>query len=169
MKSIDLFCQGEGLSEITQVEIGIESTFADLKTLLIEQFGCPEKALLFIEDDDKPIVEVDFVKDYVTSTGLKIHIHRCEHLNVRVVFNGDIADCQFTPGTTVFRVKHWAAEKEFGMSDEEAGEHVLQISGSHDRPSPGSHIGSLIDDTTDVLSFDLIPDERINGSTKSEA
>ena len=31
------------------------------------------------------------------------------------------------------------------MTDEEAGEHVLQIAGTQDRPAPGTHIGTLAD------------------------
>jgi hypothetical protein len=61
-------------------------------------------------------------------------------------------------------VKRWAAEHKFGMSEEEAGEHVLQIAGGHDRPAPGTHIGSLTDSKACGLAFDLVADERVNGA-----
>jgi hypothetical protein len=57
-------------------------------------------------------------------------------------------------------VKRWATEHKFGMSEEEAGEHVLQIAGGHDRPAPGTHIGSLTDSKVCGLAFDLVADER---------
>ena len=55
------------------------------------------------------------------------------------------------------------------MSEDEAGEHVLQIEGAHERPAPGTHIGVLTNDNADSLSFDLVPDERVNGAAKGVA
>ena len=47
---------------------------------------------------------------------------------------------------------------------EEAGEHVLQLAGSHDRPAPGTHIGALTHGKVCGLAFDLVADERVNGA-----
>ena len=66
-------------------------------------------------------------------------------------------------------MKRWAAEKKFDMSDDEVGEHVLQIAGTHDRPAPGTHIGALTDGKVCSLAFDLVPDERVNGSLEFAA
>ena len=164
MKSIDLFCQGEGIGEIVHIELDLDATFALLKARLAEEYPIPEDALLFIEDEDDPIDGTVLVKDRATATGLKVHIHRCRHVKVNVMFNGKTAESHFPPSATVARVKHWAAEKEFGMSEDEAGEHVLQVAGTHDRPAPGTHIGALTDDKADSVSFDLVPDERVNGA-----
>jgi hypothetical protein len=84
---------------------------------------------------------------------------------VTVTFNGETAELRFPPSATVARVKSWAAERKFGMSDEEAGEHVLQIAGSHDRPAPGTHVGALTDGKVCGLAFDLVADERVNGAS----
>ena len=166
MKSIDLFCQGEGVGEIVHIELELDATFAVLKSRFTEKYGIPDDALLFIEDEDEPIDESVLVKDRATAKGLKVHIHRRRHVKVTVMFNGKTVECHFPPSATVARVKRWAAEKEFGMSEDEAGEHVLQIAGTHDRPAPGTHIGALTDDKVDSLSFDLVPDERVNGAAK---
>ena len=169
MKSIDLFCQGEGVGEIVHIELALDATFAVLKSRLTEKYRIPDDALLFIEDEDDPIDESVLVKDRATAMGLKVHIHRCRHVKVTVMFNGKTVECHFPPSATVARVKRWAAEKEFGMSEEEAGEHVLQIAGTHERPAPGTHIGALTNDKADSLSFDLVPDERVNGAAKGVA
>jgi hypothetical protein len=55
------------------------------------------------------------------------------------------------------------------MSDEDAGEHVLQIAGTHDRPAPGTHIGTLTDGKVCALAFDLVADERVNGASGAGA
>ena len=169
MKVIDLFCQGEGVGEIVHIELGLDATFAVVKAHLTEKFGIADDALLFIEDEDEPIDESMLVKDRATATGLKVHAHRCRHVKVTVMFNGKTVECHFPPSATVARVKRWAAEKEFGMSEDEAGEHVLQIAGTHERPAPGTHVGALTDDKSDSVSFDLVPDERVNGAPESIA
>src|SRR3546814_12480369 len=80
---------------------------------------------------------------------------------VAVTYNGETIDRKFAPGATIARVKRWAAERKFGMTEEEAGEHVLQIAGTHERPAPGTHIGVLPNRKTYGLAFDLVTDERV--------
>ncbi|MGX1199224.1 hypothetical protein [Parvibaculum sp. MBR-TMA-1.3b-4.2] len=169
MKSIDLFYQGEGVGEVEHLELEPEATFAVLKAHLVEKHKISVDALLFIEDEDEPIDEGVLLKDRGTAKGLKVHIHRCRHVEVTVTFNGETVERRFPPSATVARVKRWAAEKKFGMSEEEAGEHVLQIAGTHDRPAPGTHIGALTDGKVCGVAFDLVPDERINGAAGGDA
>lgn len=164
MKFIDLFYQGEGVSEISHIELEPDATFAGLKARLTEKHQIPVDALLFIEDEDDPIDEGALVKDRATAKGLKIHIHRCRHVEVSVMFNAENVERRFPPSATIARVKRWAAEKKFGMSEDEAGEHVIQIAGTHERPTPGTHIGVLTDGKVCGLAFDLVPDERVNGA-----
>lgn len=166
MKTIDLFYQGEGVAEIEHLEIEPDTTFADLKARLIEKHGGAADALLFAEDEDDPLEDAQTVKDRAGGKGLKLHLHRCRHITVAVTYNGETIDRKFAPGATVARVKRWAAERKFGMTEEEAGEHVLQISGTHERPSPGTHIGALANRKTCGVAFDLVPDERVNGASE---
>ena len=94
-----------------------------------------------------------------------MHVHRCRHVEVTVSFNGETVRHHFGPGSTVARVKHWAAVHKFKMTEAEAGEHVLQITGTHDRPAPGTHLGSLVSCPKCAIAFDLVPDQRINGAS----
>ncbi len=167
MKIIDLFYQGEGVAEIEHLEIEPNSTFAELKARLIAKHGCAPDALLFEEDEDDPLDDAAKVKDRAGDKGLKLHLNRCRHVEVSVTYNGETAERKFAPGATVARVKRWAAERKFGMTDEEAGEHVLQIAGTHERPAPGTHIGALANRNTCGLDLDLVADERVNGASGS--
>lgn len=169
MTSIDLFYQGEGIGEIAHIELEPEATFAILKARLVEKHGVLQGSFMFLEDEDEPLDEALLVKDRATAKGLKVHIHRCRHVEVTVTFNGETVERRFSPSATVARVKRWAAEHKFGMSEEEAGEHVLQSAGTHDRPAPGTHIGALTDGKVCGLGFDLVPDERVNGAAGGEA
>ena len=169
MKSIDLFYQGEGLGEVKHLEIEPDATFAILRARLAEMHGVGPDVQFFLEDEDDPIGEGVSLAEYASPKGLKVHVHRCRRVEVSVTFNGETVERRFGPGATVARVKRWAAERKFSMSTEEAGEHVLQVAGTYDRPAPGTHIGSLIDCKVCSLAFDLVPDERVNGASRSVA
>jgi hypothetical protein len=91
-------------------------------------------------------------------------MHRCRHVEVAVTFNGETVHHRFGPGTTVARVKRWAAERKFGMSEGEATEHVLQLAGTQERPAPGTHLGTFATCPHCQVAFDLVPDQRVNGS-----
>ena len=165
MKIIDVFYQGEGLGEVKHLEIETGTTFAVLKARLAEKHGFRLDVLVFLEDQDDPIADLVEIAEHATRQGLKVHLHCHRRVKVTVTFNGKTVERHFGPSATVARVKRWAAEREFGMSSEEAGEHVLQIAGTHDRPSPGTHIGALADGRVRLVAFDLVPDERVQGAS----
>ena len=169
MKSIDLFYQGEGLGEMKHLEIEPDATFAILKSRLAEIHGVAGDVLVFLEDEDDPIGDEEPLKEHAAQKALKVHLHRCRHVEVTATFNGETVERRFAPGATIARVKRWAAESKFGMSEEEAGEHVLQIAGTHERPAMGTHIGSLTNCKVCALAFDLVADERVNGASGSFA
>jgi hypothetical protein len=164
MKIIDIFYQGQGVRDVEFIEIDSEQTFGSLRATLIERHGLTADVLLFLEDADDPIDELLVVCDHVGSGGIKAHIHTCRRVKVEVTFNGRTVHHTFGPGTTVARVKSWAAEGEFKMTPAEAGEHVLQITGTHDRPAPGTHLGSLVACPHCQIAFNLVPDQRVNGA-----
>jgi hypothetical protein len=168
MSSIDVYYQGVGIREIEHIEIAAEESFARVKMLLVERHGLGTDLLLFLEDADEPVDEALLVRDHARPSGVKVHVHRCRHVEVGVTFNGETVHHRFGPGTTVARVKKWAAERKFGMSEEEASEHVLQIANSHDRPAPGTHVGRLASCPACRVVFDLVPDQRVNGWRASE-
>ncbi len=164
MKSIDVFYQGEGVREIDHIEIGSEHNFATLKARLIEKHALAADVFIFLEDADDPIDEVLIVAEHAGPAGVKAHVHRCRHVETSVTFNNETVRHKFGPGTTVARVKHWAAVDKFKMTEAEAGEHVLQIAGTHDRPAPGTHLGSLVKCPHCRIEFYLVPDQRVNGN-----
>lgn len=167
MKTIDLFYQGDGLAEIDHLEIAAEASVADIKARLIEKHGCAPETLLFLEDEDEPLDDAQLAKAREAGKGLKLHLNRCRQVAVSVFFNGETVERKFAPGATVARVKRWAAERKLGMTEEEAGEHALQIAGTHERPAPGTHIGAMAQRKTCAVAFDLVADERVNGASES--
>ena len=163
MTSVDVFYQGEGIREIAHFEVDPEHSFAVIKLALIEKHGLKEETLIYLEDRDEPVDESCLAREHAGHAGIKAHLHRCRHVAVGVTVNGETVHHKFGPGTTVARVKSWAAEHKFGMTPQEAGEHVLQISGTKDRPDPGTHLGAQAACPDCRLACDLVPNERVNG------
>jgi len=168
MTAIDIFYQGEGLREIEHTEVDPEHSFNAVKALLIEKHGLDKDVLIFLEDSDEPVDEALIVREHASRVGIKAHLHRCRHVKVTVTFNGETVHHRFGPGTTIARVKRWATEHKFKMTDEEGSEHVLQIAGTHDRPAPGTHLGTLTACPLCLVAFDLVPDQRVNGAFAGE-
>lgn len=163
METLNVFYQIEGSKDILHFEIEAQHTAAALAALLIKRHGLEQEVLLFLEDSEEPLSDSAALRDHCGHAGVKLHIHRCRHIDVVVTFNGRTAGRRFPPSATVARVKHWAAVHEFKMSEADASEHVLQIANTHDRPSPGAHIGTLTTRPHCRVAFDLVPDQRVNG------
>jgi len=163
MKSIDVYYQAEGLPDIQHLESQPERDFGDLKREIVQRHQLPAEALIFLEDADEPSKDGAKLREHAGRAGLKVHVHRCREVEVHVTFNGETVHHRFAPAATVARVKKWAAEKKFGMTPQEATEHVLQLSGTQVRPDPNVHIGRLAACPKCRVDFDLVPNERING------
>jgi hypothetical protein len=166
METIDIFYQGLGIREIEHIEVRPDHTVREIKAILTQKHGCAADTLIFIEDRETPLDDHLVIKELCGPGGAKMHLHRCHHVEVFVAFAGKTIHHQFAPGATVARIKHWAAVTEFRMTEEEAGEHLLQIAGTTDRPTPGTHIGTLTSCPDCRVRFDLVPDERVNGSAE---
>lgn len=162
MKPIDIFYQLEQNQQIQHLEAALDETVAALKARIIQLHGLAPDVLLFIEDADDELDEARAVDSIAGPKGGKVHVHRCQHVAVTVAFSGRNLEHRFGPGSTVARIKHWVVSK-LGMSEADATEHVLQIAGTHERPTPSTHVGTLVHCPDCRIAFDLVPDQRVNG------
>ena len=96
--------------------------------------------------------------------GGHIHCHHCHRVLVGVTFNGTEKHRKFSPATTIDTVRLWAINR-FGITPADADRLILVVNGaSTDDPPPTTeHLGDLVTGHTCDLSFQLIPDPRING------
>lgn len=163
MGKFNIFFQAEGLEGIQHLEIDNEATVAGLKALIVDLHSDLAGAEVFLEDEDEPADPDLRLSKLNVRKGVKVHLHRCRHVAVHVAYNGRTVERRFPPSATIARIKKWAAEKEFRMGEDDAGEHVLQFAGSNDRPNPGVHVGTLAGSGCSV-SFDLVAIERVNGA-----
>ena len=134
MQTIDIFYQGHGIREIEHIEAGRDHTVAVIKEVLFSKHACEADTLVFLEDRETPLDNHIVIFELVQSASANLHLHRCRHVEVTVRFNGKPATRKFPPSATIAHTKQWAAVKEFGMTEEEAGEHLLQIAGHEGSP-----------------------------------
>jgi hypothetical protein len=163
MKTIDIFYQGEGITALEHIEIAENEPFGSLRVAIAEKHGLGGNAVLFIEDEADPIGDDVLIVSKAGRAGVKAHLHRCREVKATVHFKDKSVHHSFAPGTTVARVKHWAAVRKFGMTDEEASHHHLQIAGTTVQPDPGTHIGTLVTAGKCAVAFDLVSTPRVNG------
>ncbi|HYD17686.1 MAG TPA: hypothetical protein VEF76_04320 [Patescibacteria group bacterium] len=166
MKNIEILLQGEDIPDIQVVVIEHENAKGhQLLAKAAEHRKTKNNEgefLIFMEDVDEPLDPGKTLPKSEKGSPCRMHVHRCRAIAVSVTFNGTTAEHRFGPGTTVEKVKRWAAIERFGMSPADAAEHVLQLAGTTVRPEPDTHLGSLTGNSCSVR-FDLVPLKRVEG------
>lgn len=161
-RTINIFYQLEAARAQHHVESTQDELLKELRERIIQKHNLQLNVLFFKEDEDQPAELSNNVGSIADSKGSRVHLHRCPKIAASVAFGGRLLERTFGPGTTIAQVKRWAV-KELQMSEDDAGEHVLQIAGTHDRPSPSTHLGSLVMHPKCHVAFDLVADERVQG------
>jgi hypothetical protein len=165
MDTIEIFLQGKGISGIVLVELASNGAVRDIITVAAEHgFKTAEddKPMVWIEEVEEPLcLDLSLAEAKITHHS-RVHVHTCHVIEVTVVFNGQSRAHRFPPSATVGKVKTWAG-REFHLSEADAAEHVLQVTGTTAQPTEDVHIGSLVQSSHCSLGFDLIPKQRIQG------
>lgn len=164
MKSIDIFYQGEGIPALEHIEVDEATTFKALLDLIAKKHGLDGASLLLLEDEDEPADEKAVVGKKAGCAGIKVHVHRCKKIAVSVHFKDKTVRDDFAPSATIARIKRWAAVRKFGMTEEEASDHHLQLTGTTDQPDPGTHVGTLTRGRKCEVAFDLVTTPKVNGA-----
>lgn len=166
MKKIELFIQGEGLKKTIRVQLPEGATIQELLNVAQDQGihlgGEGDPTMVFLEDSDESLTRTTTLEEVGIGHRNHVHVNRTHKIDVFVTFNGAEKLHEFSPSTRVAKVHRWAT-KEFGMSDVDASEHLLQIMGSTERPDEDTHIGTLVTYPSHELRFILVPKIRVEG------
>lgn len=164
MKTTEILIQGESIPDIQLVSIAGKATVARLLSEAAKQceIAKADDALLFLEDEDEPLDRTSALPANAAGQPHRVHIHRCRKVLVTVTYNGRALEEKLSPALTVARVKRQFARL-FGLEPKDAAEHVLQISGTTERPEPDTQIGALTRKGVCAVSFDLVPLVRVEG------
>lgn len=162
---LEVFLQGAGVQNITLIRVPQSGSVADILSAgRAAGLVVADDVNVYIEDDEVALSLESLLSTTPIRNRSRVHVNRCRRVDVNVSFNGRQITEAFPPATTMKRVKRWAVgAKGFNMSDVDAAEHVLQLSGSAERPDEDIHIGTLVTGSQCVVSFDLVPKVRVEG------
>jgi hypothetical protein len=163
---IEIFLQGEMVPEIQIVKVPRHGTVRDLlKSARANNIILPEQGgslAIFLEDSEEDIDLNISLEDAGIKHRSRLHCHRHKRIEVSINFMSETRTHQFSPSTTVAKVKRWADEK-FRLNGPDATDHVLQLCGTNKRPDEDVHIGALVCHPSHCLCFDLVPKIRVEG------
>lgn len=164
--STRIYIQSEFLPDLKFIEINDDATVDELKhtvlALLPAGTDLNDLKLSVEDDEDDAHKGATHVKHLKKEHGIRVHLHRCLAVEVKVLYCGQVVHRKFRPAATIGRVRLWAGEA-VGMSPGDIAEHVLQIAGSTEQPDVDIHIGTLTKCPQCSVTFDLVPAHRING------
>ena len=164
MKTIDIFYQGEGIAALEHIEIGDHESFGDALR--------PDRREARARRRRLPVHRRRGRADRRRVAGReqgRSRRHQGPHPPLpqgrrsRSTSRTSPCTTPFAPGTTVARVKQWAAIHKFRMTEEEASHHHLQLAGTTVQPDPGTHIGALVGSGKCAVEFDLVSTPKVNG------
>lgn len=162
MSQLKLFLQIEGHRSIELIEVA-EDAGPDAVLAAAAALGLAiEEAMVFAGEDEHPLHPDKPLLHHGVKDKHRVHVHRCKKIDVALRYADTPAQRHgFAPNTTVNHVKRWYVN-ELKMSPVDASEHVLQISGTNDRPDPDVQIGALVSGCCE-LAFSLVPVKRVEG------
>lgn len=162
MSQFSLFLQFESDPRVELVAFSENANVADVRAKAVGLgFEALAKADVFVEGSEEPLDEKLSLASQKVGPKQRLCIHRCKKIHVTAHFADETKQHPFAPSATVAEVKTWFVDK-IKMSPADATEHVLQITGTTDRPGPDTMIGSL--KTVDcAIEFSLVPIKRVEG------
>jgi hypothetical protein len=162
MTQMKLFLQFEGHLPIELIHVPEDAAPGDVLAAATALGAETHEAFLFVGDDEKPLDPEKPLRSQGVQDKARVHVHRCKKIRVALIYAGEPEKHHnFAPSATVDQVKRWYVEK-LEMSPVDASEHVLQITGTTDRPDPDVQIGALAHCGCEI-SFTLVPMKRIEG------
>lgn len=172
MEEIVLFVHRPGVQEPVEITIATAATVTDLLShpavvaVVAELSAGGRDVFVFVEEFEEPLPPVGPIGDHGVHHGHRIHLGHLRKVEVEIYFTHRVALHDFPPGTRVRRVKEWAA-KHFGLAGNDAIEHVLNLHGTAETPSPGAPLSTLLrhhhHHHHHKLAFDLVPAKRVEG------
>lgn len=162
MTKLKLFMQIEGRRSIELIEVA-EDAGPDAVLAAAAALGLAiEAAMVFAGEDEHPLHMGKPLHHQGVKDKHRVHVHRCKKIGVTLHYaDTPEAHRAFPPTATVTHVKRWYVH-ELKMAPVDASEHVLQITGTNDRPDPDVQIGALVTGCCEI-ALSLVPVKRVEG------
>lgn len=164
MADKEIFYQIEGSKGTKSVNIDVDKEIDEIKREILKKLELPDEAKIFVEDEDKVLSDSELQYELKSEKNKKLHISQKDQVNVVVSFNGKIVERTFSPSITIHNLLNWVTkERELEISEINAPDFLLQIKGSTEQPTRTTHLGALVPNDKNQISFDLVTPPRVNG------
>jgi hypothetical protein len=160
-ENLTIFANRPGNSEADVLVLPRGTSVRELLAKFATPGALTEEILLFQEDMDEPLGPEVLLVD-IEDGKRNFHTNRHRKIKVTVHYNGEEPHHEFSPGSTVRRVKEWAEHK-FHIHDDDTVEYSLQICGTKITPPEHTHVGSLLHGHECELCFELRPHPKVHG------
>lgn len=129
---ISVYLHLEGAREPKTIEIPENGTVKEVIDICSHELGITngQDFNLYLMDEDLPENKDQLVKDRIKPK-TKIHCHRCQKVEVTVVYNGKTFHDPFPPSTKASKIIKKAI-KTFGISEKDAADLVLRLADKTD-------------------------------------
>ena len=164
MSEIIIIIQEHGHAEPRgELTLAAEALVGDLHDALrAAGVAVDDETIVFVDEIEEPLPKERHHRAHHLRHGSRVHVGRVREVHVGVNFMARTIERRFSPGARVAGVKKWAV-KELGVPATDAAEHVLQIHGTADKPSPDTPIHQLAHRHGHRLDFDFVPEKRVEG------
>lgn len=156
---VHLYMEGSKKTEL--IEILADSSFRDF----VKSDDCPcdfdEKEWCAMHDDSDDTINLDDkIAKHAVKNKIHIHVCRCKKVEVTVSYNGVEKTRKFPSSAKIRRILRWAL-KEFGISEEEAPEHILCL--GEEELNERDSIGLYVSWPECSITLLLVRKEAVNG------
>ncbi|MEM4988017.1 hypothetical protein V8G57_11525 [Collimonas sp. H4R21] len=163
MTTLVVFIQVQGRPGIIETKLGPATTIGELKAALAAVgVNIDVETFIYVEDAENHLHGEHHEPAYGVKHGCRIHVSRCKRIRATVHYLDKTETRDFAPGARIRAVKAHAVDV-FHIPPKDAGEHVLQLCNSQERPASDTPLHTLADHNTCAVCFDLVPEKRIEG------
>lgn len=105
---MNVFVVAEGKADPIEIDLEGGATVEHLAAEAAERLEfVQDDVLIFIENQDEPLSAVVVIEEIVPADRC-FHAHRCRHVAVSVTYNQKTIAGDFSPATTIGRLREWA-------------------------------------------------------------
>lgn len=162
---IELLVEGEGLADVQVISVPERCRGREIVVAVARIGGyAAEEAFLFVEDGDEPLDLAAVIEE--PAARRVHHVHRAEHVDVIVYYQGQHVEHRFRPSTRVQRVLDFAVGPDGFKNIDRAivPELELALHTTTKALPKNAHIGRFVRHHEHRLELDLIRGVIPNGA-----
>jgi hypothetical protein len=161
---VKLFLFRENIREPQEIEVDEHATPSDVLATykVLYPSENPEEYQLFIENDDHSQEKKDSVKEGKFHPKDRVHCHRCQHIDVELVYNGKSHQVAFDPAATGAKILAQVPKIFKEISPRDAANLQLEISAGI-YLEKNDHLGSFVAYPHCHLRIQLVPKVNVQG------